>query len=105
MISGLSFNLAFPATKYHGAATAARIWVVPTAPHAVPTICLDILLVQKTDGWSVDSNDFTRTNVPKGHQVWSNLTQFHSVDFSPSRIGVAKCFFYKCTIKVFVSCC
>ena len=104
MISGLSFNLAFPATKYHGAATAARIWVVPTAPHAVPTICLDILLVQKTDGWSVDSNDFTRTNVPKGHQVWS-LTQFYSVDFSQSMIDIVRRFFNKCTIKVSVSCC
>ena len=37
-------------------------------------------------------------------QVWS-LTQFYSVDFSQSRIGVNKCVFYKRTIKVCVSCC
>ena len=40
-----------------------------------------------------------------GHdQVWS-LTQFYSVDFSQSRIGVKKCVFNKRTIKVCVSCC
>ena len=38
------------------------------------------------------------------NQVWS-LTQFYSVDFSQSRIGVKKCIFYKRTIKVCVSCC
>ena len=38
------------------------------------------------------------------HQGWS-LTQFYSVDFSQSRIGVKKWVFYKCTIKVCVSCC
>ena len=38
------------------------------------------------------------------YQVWS-LTQFYSVDFSQSRIGVNKCVFYKRTIKVCVSCC
>ena len=37
-------------------------------------------------------------------QVWS-LTQFYSVDFSQSRIGVNKCVFNKRTIKVCVSCC
>ena len=37
-------------------------------------------------------------------QVWS-LTQFYSLDFSKSRIGVNKCVFYKRTIKVCVSCC
>ena len=37
-------------------------------------------------------------------QVWS-LTQFYYVDFSKSRIGVNKCVFNKCTIKVCVSCC
>ena len=36
-------------------------------------------------------------------QVWS-LTQFYSVDFSQSRIGVKKCVFYKRTIKVCASC-
>ena len=36
-------------------------------------------------------------------QVWS-LTQFYSVDFSKSRIGVKKCIFNKHTIKVCVSC-
>ena len=36
-------------------------------------------------------------------QVWS-LTQFYSVDFSRSRIGVKKCVFNKRTIKVRVSC-
>ena len=36
-------------------------------------------------------------------QVWS-LTQFYSVDFSQSRIGVKKCVFNKRTIKVCVSC-
>ena len=38
------------------------------------------------------------------YQVWS-LAQFYSVDFSKSRIGVKKCVFNKCTIKVCVSCC
>ena len=38
-----------------------------------------------------------------GNQVWS-LTQFYSVDFSQSMIGVSKCVFYKRTIKVCVSC-
>ena len=37
-------------------------------------------------------------------QVWSP-TQFYSVDFSQSRIGVKKCVFNKRTIKVCVSCC
>ena len=37
-------------------------------------------------------------------QVWS-LTQFYSVDFSQSRIGVKKSVFNKRTIKVCVSCC
>ena len=36
-------------------------------------------------------------------QVWS-LSQFYSVDFSQSRIGVKKCVFNKRTIKVCVSC-
>ena len=42
--------------------------------------------------------------VPVVGQVWS-LTQFYSVDFSQSRIGVKKCVFNKRTIKVCVSCC
>ena len=37
-------------------------------------------------------------------QVWS-LSQFYSVDFSKSRMGVNKCVFNKRTIKVCVSCC
>ena len=37
-------------------------------------------------------------------QVWS-LTQFYSVDFSPSRFCVKKCVFNKHTIKVCVICC
>ena len=37
-------------------------------------------------------------------QVWSP-TQFYSVDFSQSRIGVKECVFNKRTIKVCVSCC
>ena len=36
-------------------------------------------------------------------QVWS-LTQFYSVDFSQSRIGVKKSVFNKCTIKFCISC-
>ena len=36
---------------------------------------------------------------PPDLQVWS-LTQFYSVDFSKSRIGVKKCVFNKRTIKV-----
>ena len=41
---------------------------------------------------------------PQGmNQVWS-LTQFYSVDFSQSRIGVKKCVFNKRKIKVCVSC-
>ena len=34
-----------------------------------------------------------------------SLTQFYSVDFSQSGIGVSKCVFNKRTIKVCVSCC
>ena len=41
---------------------------------------------------------------PANGEVWS-LTQFYSVDFSKSRIGVIKCVFYRRTIKVCVSCC
>ena len=37
------------------------------------------------------------------HKVWSR-TQFYSVDFSGSRIGVKKCVFNNRTIKVCVSC-
>ena len=37
------------------------------------------------------------------NQDWS-LTQFHSFDFSQSRIGVKKCVFNKNTIKVCVRC-
>ena len=36
-------------------------------------------------------------------QVWS-LTQFYSVDFSKSRIGVNKCVFNRRKIKVCISC-
>ena len=46
------------------------------------------------DGAADDEND----------QVWS-LTQFYSVDFSKSRIGVKKCVFNKRTIKGCISCC
>ena len=46
--------------------------------------------------------DLTRF-MHQGGQVWS-LTQFYSVDFSQSRIGVKKCVFNKRTIKVCVSC-
>ena len=45
-----------------------------------------------------------REILARTRQVWS-LTQFYSVDFSQSRIGVEKCVFYKRTIKVCVSCC
>ena len=37
--------------------------------------------------------------------VFWSLTQFYSVDFSQSRIGVIKCVFNKHTIKVCASCC
>ena len=40
---------------------------------------------------------------PAAGQVWS-LTQFYSVDFSQTRIGVKKCVFNKRTIKVCVHC-
>ena len=46
----------------------------------------------------------TITLVSSVPQVWS-LTQFYSVDFSKSRIGVKKCVFNKRTIKVCISCC
>ena len=39
-----------------------------------------------------------------GHVQVGSLTQFYSVDFSKSRIGVKKCVLYKRTIKVCVSC-
>ena len=45
-----------------------------------------------------------KAEAPGAHKVWS-LTQFYTVDFSQSRIGVSKCVFYKRTIKVCVSCC
>ena len=40
----------------------------------------------------------------EAHQVWS-LTQFYSIDFSQSRIGVNKCVFNNRKIKVCVSYC
>ena len=43
-------------------------------------------------------------SIAQFHQVWS-LTQFYSVDFLQSRIGVKKCVFNKRTIKVCASCC
>ena len=47
-----------------------------------------------------DEDDLKDDNI----QVWS-LTQFYSVNFLKSRIGVKKCVFNKRTIKVCVSCC
>ena len=41
---------------------------------------------------------------PDVEQIWS-LTQFYSVDFLQSRIGVKKCIFNKHTIEVCISCC
>ena len=41
---------------------------------------------------------------PDVEQTWS-LTQFYSVDFLQSRIGVKKCIFNKHTIEVCISCC
>ena len=49
-------------------------------------------------------SNFDMLNEPTMIQVWS-LTQLYSVDFSQSRIGLKKCVFNKCTIKVCVSCC
>ena len=64
-------------------------------------------LLRETDGFdnyeegTLDQNSIS---IESGcHQVWS-LTQFYSVDFTQSRIGVKKCVFNKRTIKVCVSC-
>ena len=51
--------------------------------------------------WSGSGLKATMVTEP---QVWPP-TQFYSVDFSQSRIGVRKCVFNKRTIKEFVSCC
>ena len=53
--------------------------------------------------WTRMTTTWTREASTEKCQVWS-LTQFNSDDFSQSRIGVEKCVFKKCTIKVFVSC-
>ena len=42
---------------------------------------------------------FQTSAAASGGQDWS-LTQFYSVDFSQSRLGVKKCVFNKRTIKV-----
>ena len=58
-----------------------------------------------TSGTFTDSSSRPPLAGRKGStQVWS-LTQFYSVDFSQSRIGVNKCVFNKRTIKVCLSCC
>ena len=76
--------------------------LVVAVPAALPTIPAFVL---------VDLED-PREWLPAGPpppppagalQVWS-LTQFYSVDFSQTRIGVKKCVFNKRTIKVCVSC-
>ena len=56
--------------------------------------------IVSTEYMAVDGDDSEETLF----QVWS-LTQFYSVDFSKSRIGVKKCNFNKRTIKVCVRCC
>ena len=54
--------------------------------------------------WTAHSSAHSGQPQAGNFQVWS-LTQFYSVDFSQSRIGVNKCVFYKRTVKVSVSCC
>ena len=61
---------------------------------------VDFLLEEE----GVAAADVDAVEVLAAAQVWS-LTQFNSVDFSPSKIGVKKCVFNKRTIKVCVSCC
>ena len=52
-------------------------------------------------GFGFEVSPDVRFEKPDGEQVWS-LTQFYSVDFSKSRIGVSKSVFNKRTIKVCV---
>ena len=50
--------------------------------------------------------DFQTRNDLENHKYAGiSLTQFYSVDFSQSRIGVKKCVFNKRTVKVCLSCC
>ena len=49
--------------------------------------------------WSDWSSGGEPGTAAEAYQVWS-LTQFYSVDFSKSRIGVKKCVFNKGKIKV-----
>ena len=72
----------------------------------VPLHVLDALpqlhvVVVPRDGGGGEGDD--PAGEPGRVQVWS-LTQFYSVDFSKSGIGVKKCVFNKRTIKVCVSC-
>ena len=67
-------------------------WQVDMSPSEDEDMLLD---------WSLE---FIEAVEAAAAQVWS-LTQFYSVDFSQSRIGVKKCVFNKRTIKVCVSCC
>ena len=69
-----------------------KLNTVPDSSLAAALLTTDVLMLPAFDGVPV-------TNA----QVWS-LTQFYSIDFSQSRIGVKKCY-SKRTIKVCVSCC
>ena len=70
-------------------------------PRELLLVCLLILLHKVCHViCDVLSEDVLSVDV----QVWSP-TQFYSVDFSKSRIGVNKCVFNKRTIKVCGSCC
>ena len=60
------------------------------------SLCHCLARIDSTDDWAYLTSAFS--------QVWL-LTQFYSVDFSKSRIGVKKCVFNKRTIKFCVSCC
>ena len=82
-------------------------WDSMGRPVFVPAIICDTQVTLELPQLFVDGFD---VDLDLGHvllcgrEVWS-LTQFYSVDFSQSRIGVKKCVFNKRTIKVCISCC
>ena len=87
--------------------------LLPVIKMTHPTWCtcfMDLTLIPSLVSSRMTSSSTLSTNespsspssIPSGgRQVWS-LTQFYSVDFSPSRISVNKCGFNRRRIKVCV---
>ena len=67
----------------------------------VPKVQLQIVVIVEPSLRTTSEKELR--NLVTRNQEWS-LTQFYSVEFSQSRIGVKKCGFNKRTIKVCVSC-